>query len=431
MPHDGSNPKEQGAPRAEQGLHALEQRVVELERERLSIARAPNGVLRPWSGETPLACSNCAESTRRADEAEAQFRSLFSEAFEGLAISVNGKIVLANPALAVLGRCDPAEIVGKNVLDLTTPSDGVRALQRIRSGDRSPYELTAVRPDGSSFPCEVLGRNISYGGGSARLTSFRDLTQRKEEERARQRFEERLQQAQKLENLGTIAAGVAHDFNNLLLVVQGHAELARAHASPQVAEHLGKIHAAAQAAVKLTEQMLTFAGHVASDREAIQLGCLVREVAAMLQASLGEVIIDTRDIVNGLPTVFADRAQMKQLTMNLLLNAVEAVAGSGRGVFVRLREVECSVHELHEMVMNAAEQPGRFVELEVRDEGCGMTNETLTRIFDPFFSTKFQGRGLGLASVLGIVRAHAGAIDVESAPGRGSRFSLLFPLARS
>lgn len=418
MPHDGSNPQEQSASRAEQRARELEQRVAELERERLT-----------WSGEMPVSCATCAEATRRASEAEAQFRSMFSEAFEGLAISVDGRVVLANPALGLLGRCHPDEIVGKSVLDLTRPEDGSRVMEKIRAGDRAPYELTAVRPDGSSFPCEVMGRNISYGGSSARLTSFRDLTQQKDEERARQRFEARLQRAQKLENLGTMAAGVAHDFNNLLLVMLGHAELALAHATPQVADHLRKIHAAAQAACKLTEQMLTFAGHGVAAHEDVQLGCLVREVVAQIQLSLGHVVVDTTQIAHGLPTISADRAQMKQLITNLVLNAVEAVAGSEHKVFVCVREVRCSADDLHEMVMNASEEAGRFLELEVRDEGCGMTGETLSRIFDPFFSTKFQGRGLGLASVLGIVRGHAGAIDVESTPGKGTRFSMLFPLA--
>jgi signal transduction histidine kinase len=115
--------------------------------------------------------------------------------------------------------------------------------------------------------------------------------------------------------------------------------------------------------------------------------------------------------------------------MNLLLNAADALAGRPGKIWVRVREVARSADELHELAVDASEGPGRFLELVVRDEGCGMSPETVRRIFDPFFSTKFQGRGLGLATVLGIVRGHAGAIGVESTLGEGTRFCLLFPLA--
>jgi two-component system cell cycle sensor histidine kinase/response regulator CckA len=248
MPRDASNDPGQVAPRGEPRARE--------ESPEHTVSDAGAGV-----------CSECVESKRRASEAEAQFHSMFVEAFEGLAISVDGKIVLANPALGALGRCDPAELIGKSVLELTTPEEGPVVLSRIRAGDTTPCELTAVRLDGSSFPCEVMGRGVIYGGRAARLTTFRDLTLRKNEELARRRFEERLQSARKLETMGMIAGGVAHDFNNLLLVMMGHAELAMAHATPELVHHLSKIRAAAQAAGRLTAQMLTFAGRGALERE--------------------------------------------------------------------------------------------------------------------------------------------------------------------
>jgi signal transduction histidine kinase len=274
-----------------------------------------------------------------------------------------------------------------------------------------------------------MGRTVVHGGKKARLSSFRDLTRQKEVERTRRRFEERLQRTQKLEDLGVIAGGVAHDFNNLLLVILGHAELALTHAGPLLAEHLRKIQAAAQAAGELTAQMLTFAGRGAVEREAVELGKVVREVLALCHGALGDLQVDTGQIAGDLPTVFADSAQVRQLIMNLVVNAVEALTDQSEGLAISVREVERTTEELRELTVDASKGAGRFVELQVRDEGCGMDAETMARIFDPFFSTKFQGRGLGLASVLGIVRGHAGALDVESTVGQGTRFTLLFPLA--
>ncbi len=356
---------------------------------------------------------------------------MFNEAFEGLAISVEGRIVLANRALARLGRCEPEELVGKTVLELATADCVPNILKRIRENDQRPYEVVAIRPDGSTFPCEVMGHAIMYRGSIARLTSFRDLTQQKAEERARRRVEERLQSAQKLESLAMIAGGVAHDFNNLLLVMLGHAELARTHADGRTAMHLAKIEAAASAASQLTSQMLTFAGRGAADCEQLQLGELIYEVVAMFADSTKGDLIDTSGVEAGLPAIWADRVQVRQLLVNLLLNAMDALAERAGKIYVRLREVERSAEELRELSVDASEGPGRFLELSVDDEGCGMAPETLRRMFDPFFSTKFQGRGLGLATVLGIVQAHAGAVGAESTPGEGTRVALLFPLARA
>ncbi|MFT3921126.1 MAG: ATP-binding protein [Myxococcales bacterium] len=421
MAQDASNTQEQSAARMEQRVRELELRLAEVERER--------GLSREEHAET---CPQCADAARRASEAEAQFHSMFVEAFEGLAISIDGKIVLANPALGALGRCDPSEIVGKTVLELTTPEESAVIMRRIRAGDRTPCEVTAIRPDGSSFPCEVMGRNVIYGGCTARLTTFRDLTVQKNEERARRRFEERLQSAKKLETLGMIAGGIAHDFNNLLLVMMGHAELAMSQADLAVEHHLHKIRGAAQAASELTSQMLTFAGRGALDREPVQLGQVVREVVELYQPpQMIDVRIDLQQVAFDAAPILGDPAQIRQVVLNLLINAAEALSEQGQRIAFRVHEVERSAEELHELMVDASAGPGRFVQLEVQDEGCGMEPETLNRVFDPFFSTKFQGRGLGLASVLGIVRSHAGAVHVESAPGRGARFSLLFPVAQS
>jgi len=396
----------------EQRVRELEQRLHELERER-----------------SAGACPRCADAERRAREAEAQFHSMFSEAFEGLAISIDGTIVLANPALAALGRCETSELVGKSVLDLTMPDEGAIIMRRIRALDTRPIEVTALRLDGSSFPCELMGRNVTYGGRTARLTTFRDLTLQKDEERARRRFEERVQSTKKLETLGMIAGGIAHDFNNLLLVMMGHAELAMSQVDPLIEHHLQKIRDAAQAASVLTSQMLTYAGRGALDRERVQLGQVVLEVVELYQPpSHPGVHVDTTQVSCAVAPILADPARLKQVVLNLLINATEALTGYGQRIALRVSEVTRSADELHEMMVDASRGPGRFVQLEVQDEGCGMEQDTLNRVFDPFFSTKFQGRGLGLASVLGIVRSHAGAVHVESSPGRGARFCVLFPV---
>ena len=250
------------------------------------------------------------------------------------------------------------------------------------------------------------------------------------EERARQ--EERLRHTQKLESIGLLAGGVAHDFNNLLAGILGNASLALGDAPPgsPLRPMLTTIVDASQRAARLTAQLLAYAGKGRFFLESLDLSEYVRQVSSLVHLSIPRTVQLRLELATGLPIIEADAGQIQQVVMNLVINAAEAIPEGQVGTVL----VTTGVHLVDDAYSqsaftDASLTPGRYVGLEVRDSGTGMDGKTLGRIFDPFFTTKFVGRGLGLAAVLGIVRGHHGGIWVDSTPGQGTTFRILFPAA--
>ncbi len=251
-------------------------------------------------------------------------------------------------------------------------------------------------------------------------------------ERAR-RAEAHALQVQKLESLGVLAGGLAHDLNNLLSGVLGGVDLARLElpeGHPANA-HLQTIRSAAQMAGRLCHQLLAYAGKGTLRVERLRLSEEVRRHDELLKSAVGAkaslrfCLQEDPD-----PTVEVDQGQLGQVLLNLVLNAAEAISESGRGTTVRVRTGQMSIDEEAPCASFVSEgiTSGQFGFVEVADDGPGIAPEVLERIFDPFFSTKGAGRGLGLSSLLGIVRRHRGALCVQTEPGEGTRFKVLFPL---
>lgn len=264
---------------------------------------------------------------------------------------------------------------------------------------------------------------LRNGKPDGRVWRFRDVTPQKHSELA-------MLHAQKLESLGVLAGGIAHDFNNLLASILGHSELGLAEVAPTSLEgqSLKAIGKAAERASELTQQMLAYAGKGTVLVEPVDLSELVEEVVELVGVSLTDGVELDLCLARELPPIIADATQVRQVAMNLLLNASEAVEATGRIV------VTTGVHDLDQRRIDAGLQapgttPGEFVFLQVSDSGEGIDNETLARVFDPFFSTKFTGRGLGLAAVLGIVRGHRGLLEVRSRPREGTTFTVHLPRA--
>ncbi len=227
-----------------------------------------------------------------------------------------------------------------------------------------------------------------------------------------------------------LAGGIAHDFNNLLTPIIGEARLALGDlpASSPTRERLERILRAAQRAADLTRKMLANAGAEAPRTDRVDLSQLVDELAHLVGVGAPDHVAIRYQLPKGLPSIDGDPTQIGQVITNLVSNALESLGAEGAHVAIRTGELDlaeplpCPVAGLRESLA-----PGHYVFLEVEDTGCGMTPETVARIFDPFFTTKFTGRGLGLAAVIGIIRSHEGGIEIDSRPGVGTQFRVLFP----
>jgi two-component system, cell cycle sensor histidine kinase and response regulator CckA len=250
-----------------------------------------------------------------------------------------------------------------------------------------------------------------------------DITQRKESEDA-------LRQSQKLESLGVLSGGIAHDFNNLLTTILGNTNLGAMHLAPEspAMPYLHQVEQATLRAADLTRQLLAYAGKGRLQVTEVDLNRLVVEMTQLLTVSLSKKAVIRYDLSSSLPFISADPSQMQQLVMNLVTNASEAIGDEVSGLI--------TVRTGMQMVDDATQagllpalplSAGEYVTLEVSDTGCGMAPEVRDRIFDPFYTTKFTGRGLGLSAMLGILRSHHGSLKVYSEQGRGSVFKLFLP----
>ena len=250
----------------------------------------------------------------------------------------------------------------------------------------------------------------------------RDITEQK-------RAEQKLRQTQKLESIGLLAGGIAHDFNNLLTGIMGNTSLALDDAPPHVAQKLHEVMANAERAAALTRQLLAYSGKARFMARDLDVSEAVSGIGALVEAYIPRTVKLSVTARRRLPNVNMDPGNFEQILMNLVINAGEAIGEGHPGtiaVTTSLTRIETAFVDAvgHEI------RPGQYICIEVRDSGRGMDEATRSRIFDPF-STKFTGRGLGLAAVAGILRAQQGRITVESAPGRGSAFRVLLPFADS
>lgn len=257
--------------------------------------------------------------------------------------------------------------------------------------------------------------------------------QRSQDLETQNQLEAQMRHTQKLESLGVLAGGIAHDFNNLLLTIIGNAGLAQLEAAstPALAPLLNDIEQAAQRAAELCRQLLAYSGKGRFVVSPIELNEQVRELSQLLKVSVSRKAEIELDLAPALPLIEGDASQIRQVLMNLIINASDSLEEKAGRIVVRTSARYCLREFLDEHLDGRDLPEGRYVVLEVEDTGCGMAPETKERIFDPFFTTKFTGRGLGMAAVLGIMRGHRGVIHLESEPGRGSRFELLFPAIES
>jgi PAS domain S-box-containing protein len=308
------------------------------------------------------------------------------------------------------------------------------ALDRHLKGEHEFYEcqLRFKHKQGHWIWVLARGRVVEWEDGRIpvrMLGTHSEITDIKEAEKKRQDLEKQVLQAQKLESLGVLAGGIAHDFNNILMVIQGHAELALATAGhpEDSAAFLDQIQSSVRQAAELCAQMLAYSGKGSYLVGDVFLDSLIDDMLPLLQTSVTrkvQLVVHRTGKVKGFR---GDLTQIRQVVMNLVINAAEALGDEGGEVELFSSSRFISVEELALKFPQEKLAPGPYTVFTVRDEGCGMDETTSRRVFEPFFTTKFTGRGLGMAAVQGIVHAHEGGLHLETAPGQGTTFTILFP----
>ncbi len=350
----------------------------------------------------------------------------------------DGNIRTVNRAMCQLTGYRKDELLGHPMRILFAPEQWVDVrsfLERVGEPDAPTHlETTYATKTGevaiSLSASHLIGAN---GRREGLICMAQDITLVKQAEAERLRLETEMAHAQRLESLGVLAGGIAHDFNNILTAIMGNAALARsaADSGQDMVPQLTRIEESSRRAADLCKQMLAYAGKGQIVVQPINLNELIGEITQLVTVSIPKHVEIHYRLEPSLPAIGADQAQLQQVIMNLVINASEAIEQRVGRIDVTTRSVKVDADYLSELGMDQDLPEGRYVMLEVRDNGCGMTEETLSRIFDPFYTTKFAGRGLGMSAVVGIVRGHNGAMAVASRPGKGTTFRLLFPTVDS
>lgn len=347
--------------------------------------------------------------------------------------------VIYSPHMLEMMGFDPTTFPGtlEAVLAKVVPEDLPilqKAIERtLTNGEVTNHLEYRVRPnEHSEITLQTLGLHIERDeeGNIFRIVGASlDVTERKQQEEEKRLLESRVLQGQKMESLGVLAGGVAHDFNNLLTIIIGNASLALMEMLPDSSglKYIQRIEEAAHRAADLCAQMLAYSGRGHFQVQSVALNRILDEMRHLLETIISPKSVLRIKLADELPTAEADAGQIRQIILNLVTNADEAleeengIISVSTGVMSSLKADSDHSLFLEEM------KDGAYVYLEVSDTGCGIDEEVQSKIFDPFFTTKFTGRGLGLAAVLGIVRGHKGAIQVDSQPGRGSTIKVLLP----
>jgi two-component system, cell cycle sensor histidine kinase and response regulator CckA len=359
-------------------------------------------------------------------KSEHRFKALIENAFEGVSIiDAGGKVKYESSGLKNIMGYGPQETIGIEAFKHVHPDDMVKVRDNfglsIAHPDVTLHLVVRIRHKNGSWRwIECAGRNLLNNPSiNGIVINYRDITEHKKTEEERQRLEQQVRQAQKLESLGVLAGGIAHDFNNLLGGIFGFIEMANAESKDSaVSGYLGTALSTIDRARNLTRQLLTFAKGGTPVRTIGSLAPLIRE--ATLFSLSGSNVSCSFDIPDNLPTCNFDRNQIAQVIDNIVINAQQAMPMGGT-----IRISAASVHlEANTIAMLLA---GSYVKVSIADTGIGIPREVLPRIFDPFFTTKQKGSGLGLSTCYSIMMRHDGWIDVESEPGRGSTFYLYLP----
>jgi PAS domain S-box-containing protein len=372
--------------------------------------------------------------------------AIASNAAEALfLIDSEGRVTFANPSAEHMFGWGHMELVGQFLhekLHYVRPDGSHYPIEQCPHMQVLVTEETLrgqedffIHKDGRLLPVTCSTAPIRADGAIAgAVLVVRDISEQRQAEQAHREKEEAFRQAQKLESIGVLAGGIAHDFNNLLTGIMGNAGLARramlAGRYDRAADMLQDVLKASERAADLTRQLLAYAGKGQFVIQPVDVCRLVTEVSTLIRASISRKITLVMDVPDECPVIKGDRTQLQQLIMNLVINGGEAIGDQPGTLTLRIRTEHFTERRERIRTEGFPISTGEYVRIDVIDTGEGMDKETRDRIFEPFFTTKFLGRGLGLSAALGIVRGHHGAIGVRSEPGKGTTFTVLFPVLR-
>jgi len=349
-------------------------------------------------------------------ESEEHQRALSEATFETVVLTNKGVCIGYNENTLKMFGYSPEELEGAYSTILIAPEERKNVREKMVSGYEKAYETIGLAKDGRQFPVEVRGREINYRGERVRVAAIRDIS-------AHKRAEQDIQVIQKLESIGTLAGGIAHDFNNILTGLFGNLSLAKMNLADihPAFRFIEQAEKSLNRATHLTGKLLTFAKGGEPIVEKVGLVELVREIVSFdLSGSNVRLELSADD---DLWQAEVDRGQIQQVFSNLAINAKQAMIDGGH-LRIRFSNYE---HGEDDPLFGLA--VGKYIRAEVRDEGIGIHEKHLARVFDPYFSTKQTGRGLGLASVFSIIARHKGKISVSSHLGKGTTFTLYLPAA--
>ncbi len=329
------------------------------------------------------------------------------------------------------------DLTGEGWLRLIHPDDIV-LLRSLASGQDAqpcaPFDIRMRSRDGRplivSISCR-LERDSAPGAPRRLLIAATDVTKARWNQAEQERLARWLQVNRSLDQLGMLAGGIAHDFNNLLAAVIGNAELAMHEMDPDAPGRsaVEQSLCAARRAAELTNHLLAYSSRSRKHLQPVNLSEFVQEMGRLLRVSIPAQISLRYELEQALPTIDGDTSQLQRVVMNLLMNAKDAIEDGPGTITLATSRVEADESYLDTTFFGAGLAPGSYVSLEVSDTGKGMDRDTVERIFEPFFTTKASGHGLGLAAVIDIVRGHGGALQVNSEPGSGTTFKILFPVS--
>ena len=369
-------------------------------------------------------------------ESEQRFRLLVDQAVDAFFLqNSKGQIIDVNQQACNSLGYSREELIGMTVADIDAAVDNKlfkeKYWDRLLPGRSVTIEGIHQRKDGVKFPVEVRLGLLDLDGKKIIMALARDITDRIKSEREKYRLETQLQQARKMESIGTLAGGIAHDFNNILSPIFGYVELTMMSLpeGSEVTSYLDEVMKAAQRAKELVKQILTFSRQEAQDKAPVQIEIITKEALKLLRASIPTTIEIRQDIASDCGPILANPTQIHQILMNLCTNAYHAMRETGGILGVSLKTIEINDKDT---IRNINLAPGSYLRLEVSDTGPGMEQEIITRIFEPYFTTKAKGEGtgMGLSVVHGIIKGHDGEITVYSEPGKGTTFHVYLPVTK-